>query len=296
MRFLPRLWYARPVVRRSGRLWLFLLSVTLLPSLGVPRVHAQDATANETALARRLFRQGIEAAREGDFQAARRHFARSYALSPRPVTLLNLAGAQAQTSALVDAVEGYRVYLRITRDDGDPRRRAAAEQALAELGPRIPQVVIRLDNLAEGDVIKLDDDDIVHAVVGESLPVNPGPHSLSVERSGNALIYEEFAIEEGAREEVHLTLPEADPSATHTVPTPRETARTGVGTGRHTGDGRERGGEEDEGGGVLSSPVFWIVVGALLVGGGVAGYLLFFNDGGTDPFRGNLGPGHLALD
>jgi hypothetical protein len=274
----------------------------LLAGLGLASfAHAQEsATASETALARQLFREGIDAARGGDFERARRAFARSYQLSRRPVTLLNLAGAQSQTGELVQAAESYRRYLRMTREDGDARRREAAEQALAALEPRIPHVVISVVGLHEDDRLELDGDELSPAALNQRFPVDPGEHRVVLERSGAEPVVEIFDIREGDDRQVSLTAPAQ-------APTPREVAQNGD---RDSGDGESRSdggftgtsrgsdGEDTSGGSIFASPVFWIVTAVVVGGAAFAGWYFFLreDDPGNPPFRGNLGPGQLVLN
>ena len=58
--------------------------------------------------AERAFHEGVDAARQERWIDARAHFERAYELSPRPVVLINLAGAQARSGRLTEAAKNYR--------------------------------------------------------------------------------------------------------------------------------------------------------------------------------------------
>jgi hypothetical protein len=255
-------------------------------ALSAPRVHAQASTASQRALARQQFQDGVAAARAGEWDAAFEAFQSSYALVPRPITLLNLAGAMVQTGRLVEGAEAYRRFLR-EADSSAERHREAAERALAELEGRLPAVRVRVLGFEEGDVLTLDGWEVSQAVLDEELPVDPGEHEIVVTRAGHDPLRLEFAAREGASREVVV---DARPESW-----PRTGERGGTRAPR-TGSGDDVLGPtdlapRDEGGGVLSSPVFWVITAVILVGAGVlTGVLIATSDQGRDPVSGNLPP------
>ncbi|MBX7191000.1 MAG: tetratricopeptide repeat protein [Sandaracinaceae bacterium] len=234
--------------------------------------------ASESVLAREQFRTGVAAAREGRWDAAAEAFQRSYELSPRPLTLLNLAGAYAQTGHLVESVEAYRMFL-MERQGVTARMRTDAEAQLADLEPRIPRARIRVLGIAEGDVVRLDEYELSTASLEQPLPVNPGDHTVLVQRGEQEPIATTFTLEEGQTEDVLL---DARP-----LPPPTETHGPDViGTTGPTTPARP----------ITDDPVFWIVVvgAAVVVGGVVTGVVLATQPGPTTV--GNLPPGQIAID
>lgn len=247
---------------------------------------AQEPSATEVALARRLYNEGVAHARAERWAEAREAFARSLEIAPRPATLLNLASAEMSTGRLVAAAEHYRQYL---REEANERHRQRARATLEGLEPRIPSVRFVVSNLADGDTIELDGEPLATAAIGEPLPVDPGRHAIRVVRDRVEIATESFEIDEGATREIALSLPVR-------VPTPIETAegaepRDGVADGIGGDDRDARRTATDDGeGGLLSSPVFWIVAGAVVVGAGATVLVLTTSGGGGGPrFEGNLG-------
>jgi len=191
-----------------------VLSVLVVLALSWPlAAHAQSAS--EVAAARRLFRQGIAAAREDDWETARRHFARSYGIAPRESTLLNLAGAQAQTGRLVDAAESYRRFIREASGRSE-RLVPRAREALEELEPRLAHLTITAPSATDGDAVTLDDDELPRAALGVELPVDPGAHHVAWARSGARLDEQRVELAEGEHRAV--TLEVASGPATASVP------------------------------------------------------------------------------
>lgn len=139
---------------------------------------------NAVALAR-LFDEGVEAARTSKWDVAFDRFGRSYELAPRLKTLFNLAGAQVQTGRLVDSSESYRRILRETNDGRYEGYRKDARDILTKLEKRTPFATLRVLGLSPGDEVRLNGTPFPAAGLGESMPINPGAHTIDVIRDGN---------------------------------------------------------------------------------------------------------------
>ena len=250
-----------------------LLAVVLASTLPAVSVSAQDPSPSEVSLARRLYREGLRHARGGRWEEARAAFERSLDLAPRPATRLNLGTAQLETGHLVAAAESYRHYLAETTSE---RHRARAQGLLDELEPRIPTLLLTIENLAGDDTVQLDDQDLSAVAIGEPLPVDPGEHSITVLRAGSEIAAQDVTLAEGERSEVSLRVPPPPP------PTPREVAERA---------GAENGGTTADDDGFVGSTTFWIVTGAAAVAIGVVVILLATSGGETygPHYEGNLG-------
>lgn len=93
--------------------------------------------------AQQAFRAGVDAARQERWEEARVLFEKAYALSPRPVVLINLAGAQARTGRLTEAAKSYRRILAHQASPETAPIREAASEVLPALEARIPRVRLR---------------------------------------------------------------------------------------------------------------------------------------------------------
>jgi hypothetical protein len=250
-------------------LWaLFCVSIAV-----VQPAHAQ--TAAERSLARQQFQDGVAAARESDWERALEAFQRSYELLPRPLTLLNLAGAYAQTGRLVEAAEAYRMF---QHEDGvTDRQRQDAEDQLLELEPRIPHVRLRILGIEEGDVVMLDEYQLSSAALDEAYPVDPGEHSATIERSGHVPRVVPFTAREGVQQDVLVDVENWAEAAGDEPPPP-------------SGGGPVDGDEPAPSTSIAEEPVFWIVLGSILVAGGVAVGLGVGLSATPESFRGNTSP------
>ena len=166
---------------------------------------AQAQSASERSLARQLFRQGVSSAREGEWEVACERFQRAYELDPRPVTLLNYAGALVQTGRLVEGAEGYRSFLASDTSGSAERLRGEAERLLAEVEPRIPRLQLAILGIEATDVVRLDEWEISHAALELGLPVDPGEHVVQVSR-GTDTRELAFSVAEGETEALEVDL------------------------------------------------------------------------------------------
>ena len=269
-----------------------LLSGVFLVLAAASALAQEEPSAEEMAAARQLFRSGLGHARAGRWEQARADFERSYETAPVPTTLLNLAGAQVETGHLRAGAESYRRFLAEATEGRAARYRDQAQRALDAVEARLAHVTVEVGGLSDNDVVRLDDDALEHGSLGESMPVDPGEHAVSVERSGGTIAEERFTLREGQERRVTLEVPAV------AVPSVAEASAA-------TGDGGEslsvfgRGDEDDDGdgGGVLASPWFWTGVGAVVIGAAVVVILVATADGGQeDPFQGNLGMGHVMFE
>lgn len=258
------------------RVALVLAVAGLAPSLA----HAQSSS--EVAAARSLFQEGLAAAREGRWEHARDRFERSYAIAPRPNTLLNLAGAQVQTGQLVAGAESYRRFLAEARSGAAARYRPQAEEALAEVERRIARLTVSVEGLTEADTVTLDGDELARAALGIEIPVDPGTRTIVVHRGDAERAREIVTLAEGERREITI-----DVSVDLRVADERSRAQVPEAALR--ADAEAAGGDDGA----------WIGVGVavgVLVAAGVAVGVALAVDAASATYAGNLGPGVLYFE
>jgi hypothetical protein len=178
-----------------GALWLLSGSVAL------PAV-----AAGSDDVAQQLFREGVEAARQERWTDAFEAFEKAYALSGRPVVLINLAGAQARTGRLEEAARNYRRILDdATSVETAPFRKAAAD-VLPTLEARIPRIRLHMSELDSTDLVEIDGQQIPPEHIADWQALDPGSHTLVVKRSGVERARVAFSLAE--RESHEISLPE----------------------------------------------------------------------------------------
>jgi hypothetical protein len=186
---------------------LMLTVGVLIAVTGGAYAQSADSPATKIMLARRLYDEGVEAAGKGQWSIAYDRFKTSYDVTPRVLTLYNLACAQAHTGRLVEAIENYRRFLRDTGDGRYPELRTDATSQLELLRTEIAQVTLVVANLERDDVITIDDIELPQTALRESIPLNPGSHVARLHRGALVLVTRKFTLVSGASEEAHIELP-----------------------------------------------------------------------------------------
>ncbi len=256
------------------RLVGWLAFVVLAARLGAGPAHA-DAGGDP---AEQLFNEAVEAARHGDWEPARARFEAAQSLSARPVILINLAGAQARTGRLVEAVQNYRAVADDTSPDAAPFR-AAALAVLKALQPRIPRVRVRTTGLADMDVVRLDGVPLSRAALAGAVLVDPGPHTIVVTRDGNDRARVTISLAERETHDLSLLAVLAPPPA----PTPSDGSVVPLGAGSpptHRSSWR--------------SPWLWTAVAAVAAGAVTAAVLLESREP-APAFSGSVSPGIIHV-
>lgn len=234
-------------------------------------VSAQSPSASETAAARRLFEEGLEALEQSSWQAAHDAFQRSYELAPRTSTLLNLATAQAELGLLVEATESYRTF--IAEATGRQRQHLRnAEGAMAEIESRLAHVELSIPALEPGDVIRLNGRDMPNAALEVNLPMNPDhQYRLTVHRGEDEIGSVELMLVAGETRGVSIVLhpPVAVVENPGLLESPSDDSGIWIGIG--------------------------IGAGVLAIGAGIAIGVVLSQQGGGELYVGNLGPGMVTF-
>ena len=259
---------------RALLLLCFALSV---PHVGWAQSNGDSTTASKVTLARRLYDEGVEAVGKTRWSVAHDRFKASYELSPRVLTLFNLAGAQRETSRFVESSESYRKFLRETSDGRYPELRSEATSALEQIEKQIAQLTIAITNIEAGDVISIDDIEFPRAALGEPFPMNPGVHVVAVRRSGAPLSSKSVTLAPGVAETVKLELTSAAPRAVADLKVRNDPSPSVANTGTPRFDDKPA----KRSGGVLRSPWFWTGVVVVVAGGLTGAYLLTRPDEGV---------------
>lgn len=169
-----------------------------------PRGAAAAPTEQQIADSRASFRQGVESAQRGDYQAARTAFLRAYELYPHPSILLNLGIARAHTGEYVEAEQDL---VRFLADDGGapPNEIASARSELAEVRAHLG--TFRLRAAPSGARARLDQRALA-LIPGAFVDVRTtvGTHALHVEADGFKAIDRDVVIENGRIADIDLTL------------------------------------------------------------------------------------------
>lgn len=166
----------------------------LLRSLGAKRRHlaalagalvltalAPAAHADDRASAQALFDAGKLLVADGKYAEACPKFEASYSLDKTLGTLLNMADCHEKVGKLATAWAEFGEAAERAARSSDDRATFAREREGA-LTPRLPKLVIEIDNPRPGLTVYRDDARIDAAMYGIALPVDPGKHVITVRR------------------------------------------------------------------------------------------------------------------
>jgi hypothetical protein len=152
--------------------WAAVLFSGLLVTLPA---HAEPAPESAEA----LFVRARSLMKTGDCANALPLLEQSHTLEPRLGTRFNMAICEGRLGKLTQALE----HLRSVVDASSPtdERRSHAERALKELMPRIPYLVLELDEARhELELVRLDGQPLPSLRMNEPFAINPGTHDLEV--------------------------------------------------------------------------------------------------------------------
>jgi hypothetical protein len=208
--------------------WVLLL---LLACLGAPS-DARAQSAQETALARSLFEQGIEFADQGLWADAADRFRRAMELKPTPGVAFNLASALGEAGQVVEATE---LLEQIVRDPATtPELLAEAQAKLEQLGPRRGALTLHVEEPpGEQAQVEIDGKLWPRAAWSVAMPIDPGDHVVTGTVGTAEVAREPLQIAEGEQRTFTLRLVgpaapepvEAEPPAGPVEPKEPEHAR-----------------------------------------------------------------------
>lgn len=175
----------------------------------------QDSAASEA-----LFDKAVADLEARKYDSACPAFAESHRLDPRAGTVFALAECEAGWGRLASAVAHYSDYLAlVSRMTGAEHARhldrsKTAEQQVAALRPRVPQLSLVLPPSApKGTIVKRDDVTLSEVSLGISLPIDPGSHTVTTQVPGGAERKQTVEIAAGERKRVELEIEPAGPGA-----------------------------------------------------------------------------------
>jgi hypothetical protein len=171
---------------------------------------AQPIDAATKATARQFGEDGMKAYDAGDCPTATNYLTRAHDLVHVPTLAFYAGKCLEKLGRLVDAEE---MYLEATRDPVDPGAPAAvkaaqgdADKARHALLPRIPMVQLTFQVPVTDALVTLDGKPVPPAMLGVKRPIDPGAHTVQVQRAG-AMTSRPFTLHESETKNVVLEVP-----------------------------------------------------------------------------------------
>lgn len=180
----------------------------LLVSLHAGAAAAQSVVPDAAAEA--LFRDGRELVEKGDWAAGCPKFEASLELYLSASTLLNIARCHEHNGKIASAWATYRRALVVNKETPGAERKKAleevAQKGLAALEPRLPKLRIVIPVAPERLQVTRNDQYVPLAILGTSIPVDPGVHTIEARAPGYRTERRSVKVDEGATERVEIAL------------------------------------------------------------------------------------------
>ena len=181
-----------------------LLTLCLAAGLSVSAAALADPPAGAESAkdqARKLADEGQRLFAAGDHRAAVERLREADSKFAAPTIKLAWAEAHEKLAELVEARAVYQRVVAEKLDASAPKAFVAAQEqasrALARLERVVPTLVLEIAGAPDGVTVTLDGAALPRTAWGEPVPVNPGAHTLSIERPGQPPEKRDMTLKEG---------------------------------------------------------------------------------------------------
>jgi hypothetical protein len=171
---------------------IIALALACAAATATPR----PAAADDTALAKAKFQEGMALVGQENYPAALALFEESYKLVPKAGLLYNIGMCQKALFRYVDSIATFRKYVVEAGATAKPEMKASAEQAVADMLKLVGTVAI--DGAPDGSEVFVDDKPAGKTPFKEQLMVDPGGHSIRVAHDGYKPMRAEVTVPQGA--------------------------------------------------------------------------------------------------
>jgi tetratricopeptide (TPR) repeat protein len=264
-------------VRSQTRLCKLLILAVCVGAGSLTAQVAQAQSAQERAMARALFEEGVKFADQARWDEAVDRFRRAQSIKPSPGITFNLAWALAQTGKLIEASDMLEALARDPQTP--PELKHESEAKLAEITPKRAFLTLQVHNAPAAAHVQLDGQEWPRAVWGVASPIDPGDHvALGTEGSAE-LARANVQLAAGEHRELSLDFPQAAPLVAASPPPQTVAPRD------------DEGARHSERKPLYKNWILWASVGAVVAGGVIAAAVVT-HDGGTktqSPVSGNAG-------
>ncbi|QQR91701.1 MAG: tetratricopeptide repeat protein [Myxococcales bacterium] len=248
----------------SVRILFFVVGGLLLcPSLA----SAQNESNADLEEARALYLAGNAAVQSGRWADAVKNFERAYELSKVPAALYNLGISLRALGRHKEAKDSFSLLLSKHGSSLSAAMKQSAERSLQEEKQRI--AVLVLNKLSSDVKYQITIDGKLIPDTGARpliLEIDSGQHAVYVERENHKLFRWQGNLDDGQQQSVDVdTPPLATEKATLDVIPPAQ---------NHFLQPDQALNADTESSSVLESPLFWTIIGVVVIGAAIGGYFL----------------------
>lgn len=198
-----------------------LLGVSL--TLSVPAV-AQDeapttpapkreATKEELAAARQLFKEAKDLETEGEWEEALSRLERVGKVKMTPQVRFHIALCQENVGRWVDAINGFELAAQEALKLGEKGKDVAeaAPPRAEKLRAKVPTLKLTVEGKVRTSKVFIDGAPVSLALAGTLIPVDPGDHRIEVRRDGEVTQTLDITVAEAETESVELQIDDPEP-------------------------------------------------------------------------------------
>jgi len=195
---------------RLFRLLSLAASVCLCGLTAGAIAHAQPASTSVPGKehAKRLFEEGVDLEKKGDFAAALAKYKEAELITVTPGLRFHTGYCLEMTGKLVAALDTYEAADKLARDQNKQEVRSAITTRLDPLRARVPQLAVRLTTPVPPATEVHLDGVLVAALLldGKSFRVEPGEHVVTARSAGFKPFSRKVQVPEGLTTTVDVSL------------------------------------------------------------------------------------------
>lgn len=180
---------------------------------------ANDARADDAALAQALFDEGRTLFEAGRFEEACTKFAGSHDAEPSVGALLNLARCHEKTGQTASAWAEYRAAAAMARREGQDKRVAGALDHADRLEPGLSRLTVAVERTVPGLEVTRSGEELPSSSWDTAVPVDPGTYTIEARAPGHAPWRGEVTVG-GDADTATLRIPALEPGDDETEVTP----------------------------------------------------------------------------
>lgn len=184
---------------------------------------AAGPSKEDLQTARTLFNDGLADEAAGNYAAALAKFERVQGIKTSPSLRFHLALCEEKLGHLVAALSDYESARANARVENNEQVMLASEEPIARLTELVPRVTLKLDAPPATYEIQVDERNLTAVGFGNSIPLDPGEHTLHVRAPGLGSFRHTIKLALRERVVVPVVFTKDEPPRARALPPPTDT-------------------------------------------------------------------------
>ena len=184
-------------------------ALVLGAALVVPTVSFAQATPEELAAARQLFKEGKDLEKQKSYEGALEKFKKVAGVKMTPQVRFHIALCEENLGHLVDAINGFALAADEAKRAGSTATEVAenAPKRAEALRRRVPTLRLDVTGKVLTSKILLDGAPVAASLLGVAMPIDPGNHAVEVQNAaGKATFHKDLKLEEKAAQRLEIAV------------------------------------------------------------------------------------------